>query len=167
MQCYGNRLGQKFFSMKDLLSYVEYAKRNKLSIYAPGFEDANTNSEEKEPETEAVESSNLKEMDSDEKGKKSELNLAGSSDGFKDLADSNVGDQKPGSEAGAVSGLKDMDSDVKGKAPEPPAVDQDKEQTVKPFKKIKLTLHPNCSKYSTVARTPPRRSSRLASRTQT
>ncbi|KAL3519022.1 hypothetical protein ACH5RR_021611 [Cinchona calisaya] len=38
VKCYTNAIGQKFFTMEDLLGYVDYAKRQQLSIYKPGFD---------------------------------------------------------------------------------------------------------------------------------
>ncbi|KAL3536859.1 hypothetical protein ACH5RR_000225 [Cinchona calisaya] len=38
VKCYTNDIGQKFFTMEDLLRYVAYAEREKVSIYKPGFD---------------------------------------------------------------------------------------------------------------------------------
>ncbi|KAL3519025.1 hypothetical protein ACH5RR_021614 [Cinchona calisaya] len=35
VMCYTNVIGQTFFTMEDLLGYVDYAKRQQLSIYKP------------------------------------------------------------------------------------------------------------------------------------
>ncbi|XP_028120377.1 uncharacterized protein LOC114317808 isoform X4 [Camellia sinensis] len=37
IKCYKNDIGQTFYSVGDLLRYVNYAKRAEVSIYAPEF----------------------------------------------------------------------------------------------------------------------------------
>ncbi|XP_028122774.1 uncharacterized protein LOC114319891 isoform X2 [Camellia sinensis] len=37
IKCYKNDIGQTFYSEQDLMRYINYAKRAKVSIYAPNY----------------------------------------------------------------------------------------------------------------------------------
>ncbi|XP_027109781.1 uncharacterized protein [Coffea arabica] len=66
VKCYTNVIGQKFFTMEDLMRYVAFAKRKQISIYEPGFHPAqlaDTSSEDEWESSEDDSSSEEEEVD--------------------------------------------------------------------------------------------------------
>ncbi|XP_027102525.2 uncharacterized protein [Coffea arabica] len=66
VKCYTNVIGQKFFTMEDLMRYVAYAKREQISIYKPGFHPtqlAHTSSEDEWESLDPDSSSSEEEVD--------------------------------------------------------------------------------------------------------